>query len=182
MTDDADLTSHLQAWVGGDPDAREAALELTYEELRRIAKARLRNGLDTINATGLVHEAFLRLNDQRRVEWQNRAQFFAVAARVMRRILIDRHRANKSQKRGGEVCFVTLSDEAASGELDLELLDRAVDRLAIQDERQARIVELRYFVGLTIEETAEAVETSIATVKREWIVARAWLKREVQRA
>jgi RNA polymerase sigma factor (TIGR02999 family) len=182
VTEEADLTSHLQAWVGGDPEARKAAMELTYEELRKIAKARLRNGLDTINATGLVHEAFLRLNDQRRVEWKNRAQFFAVAARLMRRILIDRHRANKALKRGGAVSFVTLSDEAAGGEIDLEVLDRAVDSLALQDTRQARIVELRYFGGLTIEETAEAVEISIATVKREWMVARAWLKREILRA
>ncbi len=181
MAEDTDLTLLLQAWVGGDKAACNAAMELTYAELRAIAKARLRSGFDTINATGLVHEAFFRLNEQRQIEWQNRAQFFAVAARLMRRILIDRHRAEQSQKRGGGVTFVTLSDEAPGGELDLELLDGAVDRLALQDRRQAQIVELRYFGGLTIEETAEAAAISTATVKREWTMARAWLKRELQR-
>ncbi len=182
MQEDADLTLLLRAWMGGDRQACQAALELTYDQLRLIAKARLRAGFDTINATGLVHEAFLRLNEQDRVEWSNRAQFFAVAARLMRRILIDRHRADNAQKRGGQVTFVTLTDDTPGTELDLELLDGAIDRLAAQDRRQAQIVELRYFGGLTIEETAEAVNVSPATVKREWTMARAWLKREVQRA
>ncbi len=176
------MTALLRAWADGDDAARDAAVQLAYAELRRIAQNRLRGEGDatTIDATGLAHEAFVRLAEQTRVQWQNRAQFFAIAARVMRRILVDRHRARKAQKR--DATCVVLSTEAgmaAPEEVDLELLNRALDRLSLQDSRQAQIVELRFFAGLTIEDAAEVVGISPATVKREWALARAWLRREI---
>jgi len=181
-----DITERLRAWAAGDVDARDAAVELVYGELRRIAQNRLRRERQvlTLDATGLAHEAFLRLAEQRHVLWENRAQFFAVAARMMRRILVDQHRARHAQKRGDGATMLTLSgvDVAAPDALDLALLDGALDRLALQDARQAQIVELRFFGGLSIEDAAEVVGVSPATVKREWALARAWLKRELDDA
>ena len=176
-----DMTLLLRAWADGDESARDAAIELAYAELLRIAQNRMRGERDvyTIDATGLAHEAFMRLADQDRVEWQNRAQFFAIAARTMRRILVDRHRARKAQKRTATCIVLSQVDAVKPVELDLELLNRALDRLALQDPRQAQIVELRFFAGLTIEDTAEVVGISPASVKREWALARAWLKREI---
>ena len=175
------MTELLRAWAEGDEAARDAAIELAYAELRRIAQNRILGEGDgvTIDATGLAHEAFMRLADQNRVQWQNRAQFFAIAARVMRRILVDRHRARNAQKRSASRVMVSDVDVATPVELDLELLNLALDRLALQDERQAQIVELRFFAGLTVEEAAEVVGVSPATLKREWALARAWLKREL---
>jgi RNA polymerase sigma factor (TIGR02999 family) len=183
MTQPGDMTELLQAWADGDAGARDAAVELAYAELHRLAEARIRGEHDalTIDATGLAHEAFIRLADQRHVRWENRAHFFAVAARVMRRILVDRYRARTAQKRGRGVAWVVLSEDdvTATVELDLEALNQALDRLALQDERQARIVELRFFAGLTVEDSATAIGVSPATLKREWTLARAWLKREM---
>ena len=175
------MTELLQAWADGDEAARDAAVELAYAELRRIAQNRLLGEGDavTIDATGLAHEAFMRLADQNRVQWQNRAQFFAIAARVMRRILVDRHRARTAQKRTAARVVLSAADIATPVELDLELLNRALDRLSLQDPRQAQIIELRFFAGLTIEDAAEVVGVSPATLKREWALARAWLKREL---
>jgi RNA polymerase sigma factor (TIGR02999 family) len=182
VSQEGDMTALLRAWAEGDDAARDAAVELAYAELRRIAQNRIRGEGDaaTIDATGLAHEAFVRLAQQTRVQWQNRAQFFAIAARTMRRILVDRHRARKAMKRDA-TCVVLSSEPGAATpeELDLELLNRALDRLALQDPRQAQIVELRFFAGLSIEDAAEVVGISPATVKREWALARAWLRREI---
>ncbi len=179
------MTARLQAWAAGDESARDTAVEGVYEVMRQLEDRRMRaeaHGMSLVSS-GLAHEVFLRLIDQRQVAWQNRAQFFAVAARLMRRILVDRYRARNALKRGGGVSRVSLADDiAATVEGDLEALDRALARLAIQDPRQAQIVELRYFGGLSIEDAADAVGVSPATVKREWALARAWLKRELDDA
>ena len=136
----------------------------------------------TLQATALVHEAYLRLIDQRRVVWQNRAQFLGVAAQVMRRILVDHARAVQAEKRGGQQFAVSLTEAegfGASPDLDVLRVNEALERLAALDEQQARIVELRFFGGLTIEEAAEAMRVSHATVERDWKMARAWLRREL---
>src|SRR5688572_13711908 len=175
-----DMTALLQAWAEGDEGARDELMPLVYEDLRRIAENRMRRekNLLTIETTGLVHEAYLRLVDQARARWQNRGHFFSIAARVMRRILVERHRARHAQKRGDPDARIAIEDvdvPAGGAPLDLELLGHALDRLEQQDPDQARIVELRFFAGLTIEETADAVGVSPATVKREWTLARTWL-------
>jgi RNA polymerase sigma factor (TIGR02999 family) len=181
---DPDVTQLLAAWSDGDEAARDAVVAMVYAELRRIARNRMRREGDavTLQTTGLVHEAYLRLARQHATQWRNRAHFFAIAARVMRRVLVESYRGRHAQKRGGLRARVELDaiDAAATPvSLDLEALEAALDGLERQDELQARIVELRYFAGLTIEETAEAVGLSPATVKREWALARAWLKREL---
>ena len=160
---------------------------LVYEELRRQAQRYLRRESPghTLQTTALVHEAYLRLVDQRTARWQSRAQFFGVAAQLMRRILVDHARSHHAAKRGGSAIQVPLEEETAAAEerdVDLLALDEALTRLAQLDERQAKVVELRYFTGLGIEETAEALGISPATVKREWTMARAWLKRELDAA
>jgi RNA polymerase sigma factor (TIGR02999 family) len=172
----------------GDAQALGRLLPLVYEELRATAgRAMVGERQDhTLSATALVHEAYLRLVDQTRVKWQHRAQFLAVAAQMMRRILVDHARRRATAKRGGdrirmpptavkEACMGTEAD----AETDLQALDAALARLAEWDPQQARIVELRYFGGLTLEETAEVCAISVATVKREWALARAWLHREL---
>src|SRR5438067_11529800 len=181
----SDVTALLLAWGKGDRAAAGRLLPLVYAELHRRAAAAMRRESDgnTLQATALVHEAYLRLVDQDRVAWRNRAQFYGVAAQVMRRILIDHAREHLAQKRGGGARQVTLSGiEALSDSddaMDVLALNEALERLALLDPRQARLVELRYFGGLAIEETAEALDVSPATVKREWATARAWLKREL---
>jgi RNA polymerase sigma factor (TIGR02999 family) len=183
-----DVTPLLLAWGHGDKSAGEQLLPAIYEELHRQAARAMRRESEehTLQATALVHEAYLRLVDQRRAEWQNRAQFFGVAAQIMRRILVDHARAQHATKRGGAMQQITLSDanQAAAAQqddnaLDVLALHDALDRLAAMDPEQARLVELRYFGGMNIEETAEALGVSPATVKREWAVARAWLRREL---
>ncbi|HUM10569.1 MAG TPA: sigma-70 family RNA polymerase sigma factor [Myxococcaceae bacterium] len=177
----AEVTELLRAWNAGDPRAQEKLLPLVYRELRRRAAAYLRGerGGHTLVATALVHEAYLRLVDQRS-GYVNRTQFFAIAATMMRRVLADHARARAAGKRPPPELRIGL-DEAPlaaadpSSEVDLLSLDRALDELAARDPRQARLVELRYFGGLTAEETAEALGVSLATVKREWTSARAWL-------
>jgi RNA polymerase sigma factor (TIGR02999 family) len=181
-----DITGLLLAWGRGDESAADALVPMVYDELRRQAeRAMRREGVEhTLQATALVHESYLRLIDQRRVEWRNRAHFFAIASTVMRRILVDHARARLSAKRGGGVAPVTLAGVARASDegtddVDLLALHEALERLSILDPDQARLVELRYFGGLTIEETAEALAVSPATVKREWALARAWLRREL---
>ena len=182
-----DVTQLLLAWSQGAPSAGDQLLPVIYDELHRQAARAMRreNGEHTLQATALVNEAYLRLIDQRRVQWQNRAQFFGVAAQLMRRILIDHARARHAEKRGGDMKRITLghADEAVANDnedgVDVLALEDALQRLAALDERQARLVELRYFGGLTIEDTAEALGISPATVKREWSTARAWLRREL---
>jgi RNA polymerase sigma-70 factor (ECF subfamily) len=181
----SDVTQLLLAWDKGDPEAGDRLLPLVYAELHRRATAAMRreNEGNTLQATALVHEAYLRLVDQDRVAWKNRAQFYGVAAQVMRRILIDHAREHLAQKRGGGARQVTLSGLEAAADsddaVDVLALDQALGQLARLDARQARLVELRYFGGLSIEETAEALDVSPATVKREWATARAWLRREL---
>lgn len=182
-----DITDLLLAWGDGTRPAADALLPAIYAELHRQAeRAMRREGSEhTLQATALVHEAYLRLIDQRRVAWQNRAHFFGIAAQAMRRVLVDHARARHAAKRGGELQRqVTLSgvDEAAEdggGAVDVLALHEALDRLAALDADQAKLVELRYFSGLTIDETAAALGISPATVKREWSIARAWLRREL---
>jgi RNA polymerase sigma-70 factor, ECF subfamily len=163
----------------------DVLLPIVYEELRRLAAAYLRRERpgQTLQPTALVHEAYLRLIKDRPGRWQNRAHFCAIAAHSMRQILIERARARGALKRGGLQPRVTLDEGLVAGEarsIDLVALDEALDRLAELDPEQARLVELRFFGGLTIEETAEAMAISPATVKRHWTVARAWLARELE--
>jgi RNA polymerase sigma factor (TIGR02999 family) len=185
LTDQGPVTTLLRAWSRGDEAAREQLVPMVYAELRRRAASYLRRERQghTLEPTALVHEVYLRLIDQRQVAWQNRAHFFGIASQMMRRILVDHARAQKAQKRGGENLRVEL-DESSAGvvarDVDLEALDDALQELQRLDERQCRIVELRYFGGLSIEETAEVTRLSSATVKREWTLARAWLHRRLQ--
>jgi RNA polymerase sigma-70 factor (ECF subfamily) len=163
----------------------DSLLPLVYKELRRLAAGYLRREKpgQTLQPTALVHEAYMRLMKDRPDRWQNRAHFCAIAAHSMRQILIERARARGAAKRGGARHRVTLDDAFAAGEnrsIDLLALDEALERLAALDPEQARLVELRFFGGLTVEETAEAMDISPATVKRHWTIAKAWLTRELQ--
>ena len=179
-TPDQNVTELLRAWSGGDADARDRLLPLVYDELRRRAAAYLRRERrgGTLQPTALVHEAYLRLVDQRRAAWQNRAQFLGVAAEMMRRILVDRARARRAAKRSGKWARVTLDPALAlSNPLDVRVLDldHALRRLAALDPRKSRVAELRFFGGLSLQETGEVLDISLGTVERDWQVARAWL-------
>jgi RNA polymerase sigma factor (TIGR02999 family) len=183
-TPDQGVTGLLQAWGSGDSAALDRLLPIVYDELHRQAERYLRRESPghTLQTTALVHEAYLRLVDQRQARWQNRAQFFGIAAQLMRRILVDHARRHQAAKRGGNAIPVPLEEgevAAAESDVDLVALDDALSRLSALDPQQARVVELRYFSGLGIEETAEALGISPATVKREWAMARAWLRREL---
>jgi RNA polymerase sigma-70 factor (ECF subfamily) len=178
------VTELLLAWGDGDRQALDRLVPLVYAELRRQAQSQLarERGSHTLQPTALVHEAFLRLVDQRTARWQNRAQFFGVAAQLMRRILVDHARARGAAKRGGGALRISLDDAgepAVSPETDILQLNQALERLAAQDGRQARVVELRYFGGLSTEEAAAVLEVSEVTVKRDWAMAKAWLYREL---
>lgn len=180
------VTELLQRWSGGDSAAREKLVPLVYDELRRLARQCLAgNQQHTLQSTALVHEAYLRLVDHTSVRWDNRVHFFAVAAQLMRRILIDHVRTRRAKKRGGD-CVTLVLDEAVAlpggRGVDLVALDDALNGLAALDERQCRLVELRFFAGLSIDETSQALEISPATVKREWATARLWLLREMNRS
>ena len=171
----------------GKAEAMAELLPVVYQELRRVAAGYLRRERpgQTLQATALVHEAYLRLLREQHVSWQNRAHFCAIAANSMRQILVERARARNAAKRGGGFQRITLDDALAPAEaagIDVEALDQALARLAQLDADQARLVELRYFGGLTIEETAEVLGVSPATVKRSWTVAKAWLKKELDQA
>jgi len=202
MSDESDsagrITRLLLEWSAGDQSALTSLLPLVYEELRAMAARHLRaeRRAHTLQRTALVHEAFFRLVDYKRVASQNRAQFFALASQIMRRILVDHARRHRSQKRGGGAQRVSLEDiqprEAAdpSGDVDallfteddqvdLSAIDDALKRLEAMDPRQSKLVELRFFGGLNIEDTADVLGISPATVKREWVSARAWLLREL---
>src|SRR5262245_31141702 len=180
-----EVTKLLLAWNHGDQSAIERLMPLVYDELRRLAERHFRRERvgHTLQPTAVVHEAYFRLVDQTRVTWKNRGHFFAVASQAMRRILVDYARARAADKRGGGEVRVTLASAEASaepsGELDLLALDEALTRLKGLDGAQAQIVELRFFGGLSIEETAEALETSPSSVKREFRSAKAWLFREL---
>jgi len=182
MADPAGVTQLLADASQGDQGALDALFPLVYNELRRLADAYLRNERPnhTLQATALVHEAYLRLVDQTSINWQNRAHFFSVAAQVMRHILVDHARSHQRLKRGGSARKLSL-DEAVSffeqRDLNLVGLDEALTDLEKLDPQQSRIVELRFFGGLTIEEMAEVLKTSPATVSREWSMAKMWLHR-----
>jgi len=201
---DRPVTQLLAKWRSGHEGALSELTVLVYQELRSLAQRHLRRERHnhTIQRTALVHEAFVRLVNQQSVDWQSRAHFFALASNLMRRILVDHARARLASKRGGGAVAVSLDELMApldaddgdnaggipepqhlDGETDEDVaaIDEALTRLAAMDARQARVVEMRYFGGLTIEETAAALEISDATVKREWTLARAWLKRELSR-
>ena len=181
MSDGAGAVSQLlRAWAGGDLMARDELVPLVYHELRKRASGYLRHERPdhTLQATALVHEAFLRLAGQDRVAWQNRGHFYAVAAQMMRRILVDHAREHRAAKRPGAQIRVDLDDQIPAPELpscDVLILDEALSELSAMDARQGRIVELRYFGGLSEQEVADALSVSRTTVTREWKRARAWL-------
>jgi RNA polymerase sigma factor (TIGR02999 family) len=184
MAQSEDITLLLKQLQTGKKEAESRLLEIVYPELRRIARKHLRNERTghTLQATALVHEAYLQLTGQLGKEWKNRSHFFAVAAQLMRRILVDYARTKKAQKRDGGRARVELDDALAVSNDRLEeiiLIDAALDRLAQWDPRQSKIVELRFFGGLTENEVAEMLGVSARTVKRDWNVARAWLHGEL---
>ena len=180
-----EITQLLVAWGKGDETALDQLIPVVYGELRRIAGnfMRRQNQAHTLQASALVNEAFLRLVDSNKVNWQSRTHFFAVSAQLMRRVLVDAARRRNSQKRGGDRLRITLDDRvdiSNENETDLVALDEAMTRLANLNPRHSRIVELRYFGGLTEEQVADTLNISARTVRRDWSVARAWLYRELQ--
>jgi RNA polymerase sigma factor (TIGR02999 family) len=187
MVQELDVTHILQRWRGGDEAAQDELLRAIYPELRRVAARQLRGERPghSLQPTAIAHDVYLRLLDQRRVTWQNRAHFLAVAARLTRRVLVDHARRRRAWKRGLGVRPVPLDDidvpVPASEHTDLVALDDALVRLAELDLRQARVVELRFFGGLSIEETASVLDLSTATVKRDWVTARLWLFEQLRR-
>ncbi len=183
-SDDKNITELLVGYGHGDKEALDQLMPIVYEELRRQAARYLRKERPghTLETTALIHEAYVRLVDQRHVQWQNRAHFFGIAAQLMRRILVDHARTKKRVKRGGSDIKVSLADAnlaVKTQDLDVVALDEALQRLTQLDEQQSRVVELRFFSGLSVEETAEVLGISKATVKRDWSMAKAWLHREL---
>jgi RNA polymerase sigma-70 factor (ECF subfamily) len=189
----ASVTELLHAWAEGDARASESLVRLVYDELRRQAQLALRreDAAHTLQPTALVHEAWLRLVGQQDARWESRTQFFAIAAEMMRRVLLDHARSRMALKRGGGAVQVSLGDADLPGSapaegsaldaVDVMALDDALTRLAVMDPQKARLVELRYFVGLSIPEAATALGVSTATIGREWAIARMWLRRELER-
>lgn len=181
---DAGVTRLLVQWTEGNKQAMEELLPLVYDELRRLARSYLQRERQghTLQSTALVHEAYMRLVDQN-VSWQSRAHFFGIAAQMMRRILVDHARSKNAAKRGDGAYQVTLDEGLVAAEerdVNVLALDEALTKLAALDEQQSRIVELRFFAGLSIEDTSEVLKISPATVKRDWAMAKAWLHREMQ--
>jgi RNA polymerase sigma-70 factor, ECF subfamily len=180
-----DVTDLLNDWSNGDQDALNRLMPLVYDELHRLASRYLRRERvgHTLQTTALVHEAYLKLVDQKKANWENRVQFFAAAAKVMRHVLVDYARGRKAAKRGGHYRRLSLDEAAISSEekdADLLVLNEALDDLAAIDAQQSRVVELRVFAGLTVEDTAEALGISPRTVKREWSMAKAWLHQRIK--
>jgi len=180
-----DVTDLLIEWGKGDQEALNQLMPLVYDELHRLASRHLRHERPghTLQTTALVHEAYLKLVDQKNMTWQNRVQFFAASAQVMRHILVDHARSRRALKRGGENLRLSLDEAKVSSEeknADLLSLNEALNSLAAIDPQQSRVVELRVFGGLTVEETAEALRISPRTVKREWSMAKAWLHRQIR--
>ena len=178
------ITQLLVEWSHGNQQALEQLTPMVYDELRRMARTYLHNERSdhTLQATALVHEAYLRLIDQHTVDWQNRAHFFGIASQMMRRILVNHALAKTAEKRGGDNQKLSLNETIEFGqqtEIDLLALDEALQELEDLDPQQTRIVELRFFGGLSIEETAAALRISPATVKRDWSTARLWLRRQL---
>ena len=186
MSSPGEVTRLLIAWNDGNPGAQNALMDVVYSELKRLAKAYLRREYTnrSFSATALVHEAYFKLVDQHGVSWRNRSHFFGIAAQAMRRILVDRARAAGAAKRGARETTLLATPEPGARQdpfdLDVLALDAALSRLQTLEPRWARLVELRFFAGLSIEETAVVVGISPATVKRDWQLARAWLYRELR--
>lgn len=183
--DAQEVTALLHRWQGGDGAALNDLVELVHNELRRVAHRQMRRERNdhTLQTSALINEAYLRLIDQRRVNWSNRAHFFAIAAQIMRRILVDYARSRGYAKRGGRAVKVPIEEVALVGpdpSPDLVALDEALTRLAREHARKARVVELRYFAGLTVEEIADVLKISTVTVMRDWSFARAWLRRTME--
>jgi RNA polymerase sigma factor (TIGR02999 family) len=181
-----EVTERLIAWSAGDRAAFDHLLPIVYQELRRMAGAYLRqeNPGHTLQPTALVHETWLRLIDQTRVNWRNRAQFFGVAAQMMRRILVDHAKAKHREKRGGDAVKLSLDDVVNLSQervTDLLALNDALDDLSRIDGRKSRVIELRYFGGFSVEETAQILEVSPETVIRDWKMAKAWLYQQIKR-
>lgn len=181
------VTELLRAWGAGDAIASDSLVRVVYAELRRQARLALRREGEghTLQPTALVHEAWLRLGDQRDARWESRTQFFAIAAQMMRRVLLDHARTRQAAKRGGGAVQISLAsagsaDGTSLDAVDVIALDDALARLAQLDPQKARLVDLRYFAGLSIPEVAAVLEVSTATVSREWAVARMWLRRELE--
>jgi RNA polymerase sigma factor (TIGR02999 family) len=180
------VTELLLAWGSGDRSALDQLMPLVHQELRRLARLQMRGERDnhTLQTTALVNEAFLRLIDLRRIQWQDRAHFLALSARLMRRILVDHARSRNYQKRGGGAAPVALDDILVAPPergADLVALDDALEDLARVDRRKSQVVELRFFGGLSVEETAEALSVSAETVMRDWRLAKVWLLRQISR-
>lgn len=187
MNRSTEITEILQDWSDGKSEALDELLPLVYRELHLQAQRYLRRERPdhTLQTTALINEAYLKLVDQKNVRWQNRAHFFGIAAQAMRRILVDHARSKHREKRGGEAEKISLEDAEglASGNnitVDLMTLDEALKKLAKMDEQKARIVELRYFSGLSVKETAEVMQVSTDTIERHWTMAKAWLLRELE--
>ena len=181
-----EITGLLRKWSGGDKQALDELTPLVYAELRRLAQRQLRREREdhSFESTELVHEAYLRMVDQKKAEFHDRTHFYAVSAQIIRRILVDKARKRLSEKRGGGVARLVLDesiDMAQERNLELAALDDALTALAALDPRQSRLVELRFFGGLSIDETAEVLGVSAATANRDWVAARAWLLRELRR-
>ncbi|MBT8402132.1 MAG: sigma-70 family RNA polymerase sigma factor [Rhodothermia bacterium] len=184
MSQPPDVTQLLISATDGNREAFEHLMPIVYDELHRIAHAHMRRERSghTLNTTALVHEAYLKLVDLNRIRWQNRAHFFAMSSRTMRRILVNYAHQHRAQKRGGNLQKVTLDEALVASERwsgDVIALDEALTRLSKLNERHGKVVECRFFAGMNIEETAEALGVSVATVKRDWSLARAWLNREL---
>ncbi len=182
-----EVTQILHDWSGGDRAAPERLMPFVYDELRRLARAFLsrERGGHTLQPTALVHEAYVRLVDQTRVDWQNRAHFYGIASRMMRRVLVDHARAHVTEKRGGAAVHLSLEDVQVPVEqraASFLALDEALGRLALMDERKCSVVEMRFFGGMTDEEIAEALGVTTRTVLRDWKKARLWLYRELSEA
>jgi RNA polymerase sigma-70 factor, ECF subfamily len=182
----AQITGLLQAWSGGDAAALERLTPMIYGDLRRMARRQMQRERpgDTLQATALVHEAFLRLVDVKNVRWQDRAHFFAIAGQMMRRILVEAARARGAGKRGGGAAHVNIDesiDAVPTRGSEIIRLDEALDALAQLDPRKARVIELRFFSGLNVEESAEILKISPRSVMRDWSLGRAWLIRELSR-
>ena len=184
MAEKTDVTQLLNKAQAGDKESLDQLLPIVYQELRRVAANQLQHERagHTLQATALVHEAYLRLLEQREVDWRNRTHFFSIAAEMMRRILVNHAIHRRAQKRGDGATHISLDDALSYGEqgdVDVILLNEALERLAGFDPTQARIVELRFFAGLTIEEVAEVLGVSASLVKREWRMAKSWLKTQL---
>jgi RNA polymerase sigma-70 factor, ECF subfamily len=182
----SEITQLLQDWRDGDRKALDILLPRVYKELRRLARHQLRNERPdhTLQSAALVHEAYLRLVGVSPPQWQSRTHFFAIAAQLMRQILVDYARRHEAAKRGGSVCKLSLEDAMATPQrtrVDIVALDDALRALARLDERQSRVVELRFFAGLSLNEISKVLEIAPATVQRDWTAARAWLHREISR-